>query len=314
MLFSGIPPRRRSGFTLIELLVVIAIIAILIALLLPAVQQAREAARRSTCKNNLKQLAIGLHNYHDTHDVLPFGWDQRGAAWSAMILPAIEQGNLYDTLIFQESGDGNWDSGSANTTAASTYLPVFNCPSAPLQKHYNFNNIPQRAPGTYLGNAGSESSSDDDSTKVSGSKSLEEVIQNGMFYACSCVSFRDVKDGTSNTFIIGETQTDLDFGKDGQSMDHWNIGSPQTDPCGCNNGTGGSEFSEFVGTTYPRMNARRTDPSVSGHLMELSFGSWHSGGGHMAYADGSVHFISENIDKAVYQALSTRFGREVTSN
>lgn len=269
MLFSGIPPRRRSGFTLIELLVVIAIIAILIALLLPAVQQAREAARRSTCKNNLKQLAIGLHNYHDTHDVLPFGWDQRGAAWSAMILPAIEQGNLYDTLIFQESGDGNWDSGSANTTAASTYLPVFNCPSAPLQKHYNFNNIPQRTPGTYLGNAGSESSSDDDSTKVSGSKSLEEVIQNGMFYACSCVSFRDVKDGTSNTFIIGETQTDLDFGKDGQSMDHWNIGSPQTDPCGCNNGTGGSEFSEFVGTTYPRMNARRTDPSVSGHLMEL---------------------------------------------
>ena len=135
-----------------------------------------------------------------------------------------------------------------------------------------------------------------------------------MFYACSCVSFRDVKDGTSNTFIIGETQTDLDFGKDGQSMDHWNIGSPQTDPCGCNNGTGGSEFSEFVGTTYPRMNARRTDPSVSGHLMELSFGSWHSGGGHMACADGSVHFISENIDKTVYQALSTRFGREVTSN
>lgn len=314
MLFNDNQPKRRSGFTLIELLVVIAIIAILIALLLPAVQQAREAARRSQCKNNLKQIAIGLHNYHDLHGVLPFGWDQRGASWSAMILPMIDRANIYNTLIFQESGDGNWDSGSANTTAAATHIPVLFCPSSPIKKHYSFNNIPNRAPGSYLGNSGSEATSDDASTKVTGTKSLEEIVQNGVFFACSNVSLRDIKDGTSNTFMICETQTDIEFGKDGQSMDHWVIGSPQTDPCGCNNGTGGSEFTEFVGSAYPRMNARITDPSTSGYIMELSYGSWHVGGGHVAYADGSVHFISENIDQTVYRGLATRFGREVVSN
>ncbi len=313
MLPNAHAPRRRTGFTLIELLVVIAIIAILIALLLPAVQQAREAARRSQCKNNLKQLAIGMHNYHDVHGLLPFGWDQRGAGWSAMILPMIDRANIYNTLIFQESGDGNWDSGSANTTAASTYLPVLVCPSAPIKKHYSFNGIPNRAPSTYLGNSGSEASSDDESTKITGTRSLEDTTQNGLFYACSSVVLRDIKDGTSNTFMLGETQTDIDFGKDGQSMDHWIIGSPQTDPCGCNNGTGGTEFTEFVGSAYPRMNARRTEPTVSGHLMELSYGSWHVGGGHMAYADGSVHFLSENMDLNVYRGLATRNGREVVT-
>lgn len=313
MLFAHNRTKYRSGFTLIELLVVIAIIAILIALLLPAVQQAREAARRSTCKNNLKQLAIGLHNYHDIHGVLPFGWDQRGASWSTMMLPMIDQANIYNTLIFQESGDGNWDSGSANTDAAGTFIPVFFCPSSPIKKHYDFNGIPNRVPASYLGNSGSESSSDDASTKVVGTKSLEEIIQNGLFFACSSVSLRDIKDGTSNTFMIGEAQTDIEFAKDSQSMDHWYIGSPQTDPCGCTGSSSGTEFTEFVGSTYPRMNVRRTDPAASGYIMELSFGSWHVGGGHMAYADGSVHFISENIDKTVYEGLSTRFGREVVS-
>ncbi len=98
--------RLDRGFTLIELLVVIAIIAILIALLLPAVQQAREAARRTQCKNNLKQLGIALHNYHDTFGAFPFGYDERETLWTAMILPQIEQGNLYATLIWQESGRG----------------------------------------------------------------------------------------------------------------------------------------------------------------------------------------------------------------
>lgn len=313
MLFTDNEPKRRPGFTLIELLVVIAIIAILIALLLPAVQQAREAARRSQCKNNLKQVAIGLHNYHDLHGVFPFGWDQRGASWSAMILPTIDQANIYNTLIFQESGDGNWDSGSANTDAAATHIPVLFCPSSPIKKHYDFNNIPDRATSTYLGNSGSLATSDDESTKISGTKSLEDTNQNGLFFACSSISIMDIKDGTSNTFMIGEAQTDVEFGKDGQSMDHWVIGSPQTDPCGCNGGTGGTEFTEFVGSAYPKMNARRTDPTVSGHEMELSYGSWHVGGGHMAYADGSVHFISENIDKTVYNGLATRQGHEVVT-
>ena len=119
-------PIRKRGFTLIELLVVIAIIAILIALLLPAVQQAREAARRTQCKNNLKQLGIAMHNYHDTVNVFPWGFDERETLWTAMILPQIEQANLYNTLIWQESGPGNWDAvGSPNTKACSTIIQGF---------------------------------------------------------------------------------------------------------------------------------------------------------------------------------------------
>ena len=120
--------RLKRGFTLIELLVVIAIIAILIALLLPAVQQAREAARRTQCKNNLKQLGIALHNYHDTFGVFPYGFDAREALWTVMILPQIEQGNLYATIIWQEGGAGNWDAdGSPNEIACGTVLEAFRC-------------------------------------------------------------------------------------------------------------------------------------------------------------------------------------------
>src|SRR5580765_2663531 len=104
-------PRPRYGFTLVVLLVVIAIIGVLVALLLPAVQAARESARRSQCQNNLKQIGIALHNYHDTFLTLPFGWSDRGAGWSTMLLPYIEQKQLYDPLGFAEAD--NWD--SANT-------------------------------------------------------------------------------------------------------------------------------------------------------------------------------------------------------
>src|SRR6056297_1264459 len=140
-LFLRRPPmvrsgRRRAGFTLIELLVVIAIIAILVALLLPAVQQAREAARRSSCKNNLKQLGLALHNYHDTHTTLPPGWISvdgvvhsphdgvSGAGWGTMILPFVEQSNLYDAFNPNISiADPSQNAFRLNI------LNSFNCPS-----------------------------------------------------------------------------------------------------------------------------------------------------------------------------------------
>jgi prepilin-type N-terminal cleavage/methylation domain-containing protein len=303
--------RVKRGFTLIELLVVIAIIAILIALLLPAVQQAREAARRTQCKNNLKQIGLALHNYHDTHNTFPYGWDTRGTGWNAFILPQVEQANLYSTLIFQESGPGNWDSGSANQKATETVVPAYRCPSMPLAEHMNFNGIAKRVPVSYRGNAGSEATSDDLSSAIPGTKSLEQLSQNGIFYACSKVKFRDLTDGTSNTLLVCESLTDPEFSKDGQGMDFWAIGSPQADPCACNGGTGGTEFTEFVGTTIVGLNVRRLAPTTNGELMELSFGSYHISGAQFTLGDGSVRFISENINLGTLRAISTRDGGEV---
>ena len=152
---------RRRGFTLIELLVVIAIIAVLIALLLPAVQQAREAARRTQCKNNLKQLGLAMHNYHDTHGVFPFGWDERETGWQAMILPQLELSALYGTLIWAESGLGDWNAvGSPNLTACEKMIPAFRCPSMAVPGHIDNESIPGRSPVSYRGVASSIAASD----------------------------------------------------------------------------------------------------------------------------------------------------------
>ena len=121
--------------TLVELLVVIAIIGVLMALLLPAVQQAREAARRTSCGNNLRNIGLALLNYHDSHRSFPFGFNEHETLWSAMILPQLELQAMYDTLIFQESGPGQWDADSANERAACTLIPVYRCPSLPVAKH-----------------------------------------------------------------------------------------------------------------------------------------------------------------------------------
>lgn len=308
------PRSRQSGFTLIELLVVIAIIAILIALLLPAVQQAREAARRSSCRNNMKQLGLALHNYHDTFKIFPFGWDTRGSLWSAHILPYMDQANVYNSLIWQESGPGNWDlDTSPNERACETVIPTFICPSLPIAWQHDFNDIDRRVVCSYRGNAGSEASSDDQSTSntiMPGSKSLETMYLNGIFSACSKTAISDIVDGSSNTILIGESQTDPAFDKDGQGMDHWYIGSPQADPCACNGGTGGTEFTEAVGTTILGMNLRNVNPAANGSLMEITFGSWHEGGAFFTLGDGSVRFISENVDLRLYQSISTKQGSE----
>ena len=313
---SGLSPSRpphRRGFTLIELLVVIAIIAVLIALLLPAVQQAREAARRTQCKNNLKQLGLAMHNYHDTHGVFPFGWDEREAGWHAMILPQIEQTSLYSTLIWQENGLGNWDAvGSPNLAACEKMIPAFRCPSMAVPEHINNQGIPGRSPVSYRGVASSIAASDDASTIPAGSGttvSLEAAQHDGIFFGCSNVRISYIVDGTSNTILIGESFTDPTYVKDGQGMDFWQIGSPQTGGWVLG-GIGGTEYSEFVGSTFARINSRR-DPTVHGTAMEMSFGSWHVGGAHFTLADGSVRFVSDNVDLQLYRKLATRAGGEV---
>ena len=306
------PSSKLRGFTLIELLVVIAIIAILIALLLPAVQQARESARRTQCRNNMKNLGLALHNYHDNVNVFPFGFDERETLWSAMILPQIEQAPLYNTLIWAESGAGNWNVNSANEMACATPIGVLSCPSMAIGPRDN-ESIEGRVPTSYRACAGSNVYSDDASTIPSGSPAnavaLENSTCNGMFYGCSSIRFRDVVDGTSNTIMIGESFTDT-FSKDGQQMDYWNFGCPQSGGWNAWD-TGGTEYSEGLGSTGPHINSR-LDPTAHGVLMEISFGSWHTGGAHFTMADGSVRFISENIDLNLYRGLGSVKGGEVS--
>ena len=234
--------RRVSGFTLIELLVVIAIIAVLIALLLPAVQAAREAARRTQCVNNMKQLGIALHNYHDVVGSFPTSfWRATPSSnginrhsWIAMILPYIEQKPLYDAINFSVAAGG-----AINSTAYMTPINALMCPSdpSPTQSSYprvntglgiNSNSGPKL---NYFGNFGDNYN--DDATFLPFT-SLPYVRQNGfgeggtftglMSRSGGTTSMRDITDGTSNTFAAGESLY--------ETCDWFTWGNPNGTTCG----------------------------------------------------------------------------------
>ncbi|MAX37992.1 DUF1559 domain-containing protein [Gimesia sp.] len=297
---KSIKPARR-GFTLIELLVVIAIIAILIALLLPAVQQAREAARRSTCKNNLKQIGLALHNYNETHSVLPSGWIGvepgvganveygSGWGWGTMILPFMDQSPLYNQINF--SRDIN--DPIQTTGLVETVLPAFRCPSDPADNTFELEE--EGSPGTvlirlatanYIGVFGSEEL--DDCEIVAPGTNCQS---SGTFYQNSNTRFRDVTDGLSQTLFVGERKTDATA--DWYST--WVGAVPE----------GAETFARVLGATDHVPN----DPAS--HFDDFS--SHHTGGAQFLFGDGRVRFISENIDKTVYQSLSSIRGGELTS-
>lgn len=310
--------RKKSsrGFTLVELLVVIAIIGILIGMLLPAVQMVREAARRTQCGNNIRQLGLALHLHHDSFSELPYGWDQLGWTWGAKILPYIEQNNLADTLVRTEFGLGQWGVGGGDTPnelAAATKIPIIRCPSSPVRDSYpSYNNMSNRVPTEYRGNAGTLASSDGGpDPSVPGSISLRSPEQDGIFWGCSKVRFGEVTDGLSNTVFLAESLTDPDFVKDGQGMDHWFVGSTQIDSYNCQTRQGGTEFTEVVGTAAVPMNLRLREPGRSGQVMEISFGGYHPGGLWLFFGDGSTRFVAEGIDFTTYQAIFSRDGGEV---
>lgn len=297
---------RSSGFTLIELLVVIAIIAILIALLLPAVQQAREAARRSACKNNLKQLALALHNYESTYRLLPPGYlhkfdpagssaNHMGFAWGTMILPQLEQSNLYNQFDFNIPV---FD--LVNLTAREQQLSVFLCPSDPYSEgNYVVRDdtvtpVERYAAASYAANWGPSSATVNlDDTPLQ---------SQGVFFRNSAARFRDVTDGLSNTLFLGERTNG---------------------PIAGSATAGGHSFFENAWSAAVR---EVTDPADDhGHmvLFETQFrpnqpggddkgvSAPHEGIGQFAMGDGSVRAISENIDAGVYNALGTRSGGEV---
>jgi prepilin-type N-terminal cleavage/methylation domain-containing protein/prepilin-type processing-associated H-X9-DG protein len=291
-------PRRRSargGFTLIELLVVIAIIAILIALLLPAVQQAREAARRVSCKNNLKQIALGLHNYHSTFNIFPSGqyWCKPGTpcnagafyshgwGWSSSLLPFVDQTPIFNQLNFSI---GLRD--QPNVPILETPISLFHCPSDYTRKAWLPPSAlafrPEKiATSNYCGNGGSFSVSFEAPLVA-----RDENWTNGVLGRDSARRFRDVVDGLSNTLLAGEV-IHYDFPWDPTIYGHWD--PPNRSAC-CT-------------LTQVRHGNQRLNPGFQGTVDERreGFSSAHAGGAHFALCDGSVRFISQNIDNSSRQ-------------
>ncbi len=275
--------RRRDGspgFTLVELLVVIAIIGILIALLLPAVQAAREAARRMQCTNNLKQLGLAAHNYHDTYKCLPpafmvvneQGVINGGWAWGVFLMPFIEQSPLQDKLSVTKYTLSQVVSDPALMPMLQTPLDVMKCPTSTLQ--------PLRE---YLGGTGIMVSTANYMCcrgffRYSGQTHLTKP-NNGLFYGESSVRFADITDGLSNTIALGE-RTVLPI----------YVNDPKRWPSWC--GPGGLSPTGGVGSTVSSSVYDKMNHPTDIHL----FSSEHVGGANFCFADGSVHFISDTIE------------------
>ena len=300
------PPKRsagrRAGFTLIELLVVIAIIAVLISLLLPAVQQAREAARRTQCKNNLKQIGLALHNYHDTFLTFPPGVVRDGVAnseawgWHVFILPQLEQKNLYDLLDVSNyrlrdvlaGSNPNLATVEQREATLRSPLTTFICPSddndgiAVQARHFggglgtSAGGLGQFRPGisNYFGNWGTRPASQINSG----------ADPYGTLYYNSRVRIGDITDGTTNTILVGERESRV-----GRAGTWIGIRNP--------NGAGSRGLPVGLSHSVPVINAADppflwSDNAGAGE----GYSSFHSGGAQFLLADGSVRFLSDTIE------------------
>ena len=326
--------RSATGFTLIELLVVIAIIAILVALLLPAVQQAREAARRASCKNNLKQIGIALHSYHELHGTFPPGLSRSDAfntrfplgsedpsaySWTVMLLPMLDQGPLYKRI--RPNSPVSLLKSLSHPEKVKLFqsaIPNLTCPSDPgseLNMDRRLDSLGLDVPvarSNYVGSRGVTSSA--------------TTPTNGLFYANSVVRMRDITDGSSVTFAVGERATpDVSgTGKHGAAL--W-VGTTW-------HGVTHSFLREDVHAVLASSLFRMNDgeicfPNTNNTLQDTSipetgFSSMHEGGAHFLLCDGSVRFINESVESTcngvvsnvklwgVYQRLAGRADGQVT--
>lgn len=306
---------KKRGFTLIELLVVIAIIAVLIALLLPAVQQAREAARRSQCKNNFKQVGLALHSYHDNFGRFQPGlynninqWGTLAASerigWFSAILPYVDQANMYNKWQQEFAAGVNGLGFSLRTTV----VPVFMCPSDPnAGKMSGFGN---GFTGNVLLSGGARAwGAQNTATDSAGG------TPTGLFYTNSGVAIRDITDGTSNTIMSSEINLIPDLGATvagcsansdprGLMWNHVHMASlivtlrPPNSP-----------VADVVG--YGCQNSAETPCTCNLSNGVVTPRSRHVGGVHVGMADGAVRFVSSNVDTTIFQALGTRAGGEV---
>ncbi|HPM79152.1 MAG TPA: DUF1559 domain-containing protein [Candidatus Anammoximicrobium sp.] len=275
--------RARRAFTLVELLVVIAIIGVLVALLLPAIQYARESARRTQCTNHLRNVGVALHNFHDVHQHLPAGWyadapdGEPGWGWGAYLLHYLEQNSLLDSQIDLEAHIDE----SENDAARRAVIPIYLCPSDANAK----DRVMLTGLHTPLFEVGRSNY-----VGVFGTEEIEVDPGNGdgTFFYNSWIRFADIRDGLSNTLLVGERSS--------------RYGS-----------------STWVGMVHGATDAMARVVGSCDHVPNdphahfEDFGSYHATGANFVLGDASVRLIGSDIDLSVYHALATRAGGEPAS-
>jgi prepilin-type N-terminal cleavage/methylation domain-containing protein len=323
------PEQHRDAFTLVELLVVIAIIGILVALLLPAIQSAREAARRSACQNNFKQVGLAMQNYHSVKKKFPAGMTMYfpdtscseglpvgqflGWGWGTMILPYLEEDTIYGQIPFTSTGY----IGTANRKAAGAKVEAFLCPSDPnaygdawVEASTGWSNGPRPVDDFRMSNMAGVSDSRDNWCRPG--LRIGRHDGNGVLFNMKEIGLSQITDGSSHTLLIGEitgaqgthpTEGPTYIGFFWVTWDvqdtSLGINGPTTVPGGRDDaidpldGDGGDRHDEM--------------------FYEIGFSSFHKGGAHFVYCDGSAHYISEDIDQRVLSAMTTRAEAEVVS-
>jgi type II secretory pathway pseudopilin PulG len=291
----------------VELLVVIGIIGTLVGLLLPAVQAARESSRRSTCQNNLKQLGVALHNYHDARRVFPRGNKCTTSAlppaspspgdptatrepWTIAILPYAENDALYNRFDFNQAFSSHVDQSNQDTTlpitnpnraSQNTRNPLFNCPSDPGVPAAPYKN-------NYFGVMGGLSASGQGAAYVS----PYEIYNNGILFLNSAIGIKNITDGTSKSFLVGETIYQF------SPTTHYGWGQGAR--------TSSNGFLQNVAATKNQINSKRQLEAAGTHphvIWQTTFSSSHPGGTQFLTADGGVSFVSENVNLSIYQQM-----------
>jgi len=350
------PKKSRRGFTLIELLVVIAIIGVLIALLLPAVQAAREAARRAQCTNNLKQIGLAIFNYESAQGSFPPGMltrsqrdlptacnNNQAHTMFAFILPYMEQQNVYSAINFDLPAWG-WSGGQSTTvggvvgswglsqaTAYTAKIAAFLCPSDQYTKHNNpsVTDVIVNAtgnpysPSSYAGVAGKIETGYYGyyGYNIPYCEVNSNLAPDGIFGKNYAYRIADVRDGTSNTLMVGETSRFVN--EPASNFNEWNRG-----PGAFIDDVGSGIRMQVVAYTVPKINAAQTGLSPS-YLVDpfnwwnlavypqsfqegtFGFRSLHPGGANFLVGDGTVKFVKQTLNPTVYQALGTKAGGEL---
>jgi prepilin-type N-terminal cleavage/methylation domain-containing protein/prepilin-type processing-associated H-X9-DG protein len=325
--------RKIRAFTLVELLVVIAIIAILVGLLLPAVNAARESARRIQCANNFKQVGLAMHSYHTANNAFPQGTtdhntpNYEGWSWAVRILPQMEAGNAFAKIDFSEDGFIGSTNQKNKQLLDGTFVATYWCPSSPCPRFYSqdaWNGNHEINVGCMVGIAGAADDPSGDTRYDMGQSPDRTHAWNGVLFAHSNVRIEDIRDGTTNTIMVGETS---DMG--------WRTGYPNEKfdcrgmfPHGFWIGADRQSASTAPGdkrvfnTTviYQRpLGTKECDlgqfgqTSKAGHNYDnqIPIQAAHPGGAYLLFADGSSQFLSENIEFGLFKLLAIRDSGEI---